>query len=269
MPCHVAEAVVPEHDVAGLAVAVHRRRPVDALHGRVVRLGRVAQVAGAKGVVELAVAARPHAEAAAGGDDVVDVAHHAEVEGMAVAVAAHRRAWAVARTAGCCRCRGSAPCRLQLAGARASAPPWRRWRDRWPACLTIHGSAPMRRYFQLANNPRMLSGSIATSRPQAAARPRYEGHHASGTAAGHPTRTRCARAISPGSIAPRLMRYPLLLKKRNSWRMSAALRSHRSTPAAPAQRRFTACTSRTRTARCRSGATTRDAGPPAGRAARR
>ena len=79
-----------------LPVAVHRRCPVDALHDRVLRLGGVTQVAGAKGGVERAVAARPHAEATAAGGHVVDVAHHAEVKGMAVAVATDRRARTVA-----------------------------------------------------------------------------------------------------------------------------------------------------------------------------
>ena len=108
---------MPEHDVAGLAVAFHRRRlPVDALHDRVVRLAGVAQVAGAKGVVERAVAARPHVEAAAAGGHVVDVAHHAEVERVAVAVAAHRRARAVAERQDAVDA-ADALRRLQLAGA--------------------------------------------------------------------------------------------------------------------------------------------------------
>ena len=85
----VAHAVVPEHDVAGLAVAVHGWRAVHLfLVGQV--LGRsIEDVAPGEILVENPVAARPNGESAAAGIHVVDVPHDAEVKGMGVHVATY------------------------------------------------------------------------------------------------------------------------------------------------------------------------------------
>ena len=84
----MAHAVVPEHDIAGPAVAIHVRHLTHlVLVGKV--CGRfIENIAPGEVVVENPVAARPDGESAAVRPHVVDVPHDAEVEGMGVHVAA-------------------------------------------------------------------------------------------------------------------------------------------------------------------------------------
>ena len=79
---------------------------------------------------------------------------------------------------------------------------------------TIHGSAPTRRYFQW-KCPRMLSGSLDKS-PAGSGPTQVRGSSRFRDGGGSSHRQSRARAISPGSITPRLMRYPSRLNKRNS-----------------------------------------------------
>ena len=85
----MAHAVVPEYDVAGLAVTVHGSHTAHlVLVGQVFRR-LVEDIAPGEIPVENPVAARPDGESAASGFHVVDVTHDAEVKGMGVHVATH------------------------------------------------------------------------------------------------------------------------------------------------------------------------------------
>ena len=87
----MGEAVVPEHDIAGIAVAVDRLLTVVELANDIVFGRRLVEILRGVGLVEFFVAARPDGKRATARWHEIDIADDAEVEGMGIAVTGQRR----------------------------------------------------------------------------------------------------------------------------------------------------------------------------------